>query len=62
MYALLAVVFAALAGLSFLGFTHWGGSTLYLVGFILCALLMIVFGGLFLSSRLNKTDDIHITE
>jgi hypothetical protein len=29
---------------------------------IICAILFIVFGVIFLSSRINKTDDIHITE
>jgi hypothetical protein len=29
---------------------------------IVFAVLMVVFGGMFLSGRVNKTDDIHITE
>ena len=28
----------------------------------ICALIALVCGGLFLSGRVNKTDDIHITE
>jgi len=38
------------------------GSTLWLVGLVLFALLFIVFGGMFLSGRVNKTEEIHITE
>jgi len=28
----------------------------------ICALIALICGGLFLSGRVNKTDDIHITE
>ena len=36
-------------------------STSLIVG-IICAIVAIVFGGLFLSSRVNRTEEIHITE
>jgi len=36
--------------------------TMYLVGGIVFAVLTIVFGGMFLSGRVNKGEDIHITE
>jgi hypothetical protein len=39
-----------------------GGSTLYLVGIIVFLLATVGFGGLFLSGRVNKSEDIHITE
>ncbi len=63
MYALLAVVSAVLAGLCFKFYTSTvPENKLYLIGTILFAVLLIVFGGLFLSGRVNKTEDIHITE
>ena len=38
------------------------GSTVVLVVGIVFAILTAVFGVIYLSGRLNKTDDIHITE
>jgi uncharacterized membrane protein SirB2 len=35
---------------------------IWLVMGIACVILFIVCGGLFLSSRVNKTEEIHITE
>lgn len=37
-------------------------NTLYIIGAIVFALLMVIFGVMFLSGRINKTEDIHITE
>lgn len=37
-------------------------STLLLVGTIIFGILMVVFGVMFLSGRVNKSEDIHITE
>ena len=63
MYILLALVSAILAGISFRFYTTTvPENKLYIVGAIVFAVLTIVFGGLFLSNRVNKTDDIHITE
>ncbi len=36
--------------------------TMYLVGGVVFAILTVVFGGMFLSGRVNKSEDIHITE
>ena len=36
--------------------------TIFIVLAIIFAILMVVFGGMFLSGRVNKTEDIHITE
>lgn len=36
--------------------------TIYIIGVIIFAVLLVVFGGMFLSGRVNKTEDIHITE
>lgn len=59
---LLALGSLILAALSFYQYTRGVGETLWLIGIILFGLLTIVFGGLFLSGRVNKTDEIHITE
>lgn len=38
------------------------GNLIPLIVGIICVILLIVFGGLFLAGRVNKTEDIHITE
>lgn len=61
--ALVAIVSLVLAGFCFYKFqTTADGGTMYLVGGGVFALLMIVFGVMFLSGRVNKSEDIHITE
>ena len=63
LYALLALISAVLAAGSFYLYTSGGGAnTLYIVSAIVCILLTVVLGGLFLSGRVNKKVDIHITE
>ena len=36
--------------------------TMFLVGGVVFAILTVVFGGMFLSGRINRSEDIHITE
>ena len=63
LYAVLALIFLAVAGFSFYEYvTTPGDIKLYLAGAIVSVLLAVVLGGLFLSGRVNKNDDIHITE
>ena len=38
------------------------GTTMYVIIGIVLAVLMVLFGVMFLSGRVNKTEDIHITE
>lgn len=38
------------------------GSMLYFVLAIIFLILTLVFGGMFLSGKIGKTEDIHITE
>lgn len=59
---LLAVVSLVLTAVSFYFYTNRGGNTMYLIGLIVFLILTLVFGGLFLSGRMNKTEEIHITE
>ncbi len=61
LYAVLALITALVALGSFYYFQH-NGNTGLLIAAIVCVVLTLVFGGLFLSGRVNKTDDIHITE
>lgn len=35
---------------------------IWLIGLIVFAVLLIVFGAMFFSGRINKTEEIHITE
>lgn len=60
--ALLAFVCLAVAAWSFYTYTTTPPNSLYLILAIVFALLMVVFGGMFLSGRVNKSEEIHITE
>lgn len=58
---LLAVVSLAFAVGSFIYYRS-NGTTWLFVAFIVFLILTLLFGGLFLSGRMNKTEEIHITE
>lgn len=60
--ALLALVAAIGAAFSFYKYTTSGDNKVFLVIAIVCVLATVALGGLFLSGRVNKNDDIHITE
>jgi sugar phosphate permease len=62
MNGLLALVSLVLTVASFLMYQRSADNKLWLAGFILFLIGTLVFGGLFLSGRVNKGDDIHITE
>ena len=66
LYALLALVSAVIAAGSFYFFQSNkdpnNSGTLYLVVGAVFVLLTVVFGVIFMSGRVNKTEDIHITE
>lgn len=62
LYALLALVTAAIAAFTFYRYVSGPGETLYIVLAIVFILLTVVLGGLFLSGKVNKKSDIHITE
>ncbi len=62
LYALLALVSAILAAFSFYKYVSGGGQTMYIAGTIIFVILTVVLGGLFLSGRVNKNEEIHITE
>lgn len=59
---LLAVISLALAAGSFYFYRMTSGATMYFVAFIVFLILTLLFGGLFLSGKMNKTEEIHITE
>ena len=62
LYAVLALVAAVAAAFSFYKYTSSDDNKVFLVGAIVGVLLTIILGGLFLSGRVNKNEDIHITE
>ncbi|CAN5424491.1 hypothetical protein BH10ACI3_BH10ACI3_10850 [soil metagenome] len=62
LYAVIALVSAIVAAFSFYWYTSSDDKQVYLVIAIVCILITIVLGGLFLSGRVNKNEDIHITE
>lgn len=61
MYGLLCVVSIALFAFSFYEYRQTAG-TLWMVLAFLAIVGAVAFGGLFLSGRVNKKEDIHITE
>lgn len=61
MNGLLAIVCLVIAAVSFY-FYRQNAQVLLLAAFVIFLLGMVVFGALFLSGRVNKSEDIHITE
>lgn len=61
LFALLGLVSAALAAYFLYNFQHNDDSTSLLIG-IVFALAAIVLGGLFMFGRVNRHEDIHVTE
>ena len=61
LYAIIALVTAVGAVFSWMRYTS-SANMLFLVLFIVLVLVTIVCGALFLSGRVNKNEDIHITE
>ena len=56
--ALVSVITAVFSWIKYTGTQNiW-----FLVAFVVFILATVAFGGLFLSGRVNKTEDIHITE
>ena len=59
---LLALVGLAGAIFCFYKFQTGAGETTWAIGGVIAAIIMVVFGVMFLTGRVNKTEDIHITE
>lgn len=62
MYALLCLVSLGVFGFSYYQYTQTQGNTIWMVLMFLGIVAAVVFGGLFLSGRVNRKEDIHITE
>jgi glucose uptake protein GlcU len=62
LYGLIALVSAAGAIFFLFIKEKQEGNLIPLVIGIILVVLTIIFGGLFLAGRVNKTEDIHITE
>lgn len=61
MFAVLALVGAVGAFLSFRSYQASNNTTMFILA-IVCALVFLGFGGVFLARRLNNKEEIHITE
>lgn len=59
---LLALISLILAAVSFYMYKSGEGKGIWLIGLIVFAVLLVVFGAMFFSGRINKTEEIHITE
>ena len=62
LYAILALVAAALAVFSWFQYTASNDNKLFLVLFVVLILATLGLGAMFLAGRVNKKEDIHITE
>ena len=63
LFAVLALVTAVGAVFSWLQYTGSSqGNIVFLVLFGICVVATIALGAMFLSGRVNKKEDIHITE
>jgi len=63
LYGLLALITLGAGGwLAFGGYKGAQGSFTPLIIGVILIVVGIVFGGLFLAGRVNKSEDIHITE
>jgi heme/copper-type cytochrome/quinol oxidase subunit 4 len=63
LYAGLALVSAVIAAYCFVSFRGVSDNkTMFIVVAIVFTLLALVFGAMFLMGRVNKNEDIHITE
>ena len=63
LYAILAIISAVVAVYFFYSFqTGDGNNSTSLIGGAIFALLALVFGGLFMFGKVNRHEDIHITE
>lgn len=59
---LLAVVSIIITVVSFVFYQKSGDNKMWFISSIVFLILTLLFGGLFLSGRMNKTEEIHITE
>jgi 4-amino-4-deoxy-L-arabinose transferase-like glycosyltransferase len=59
---LLALVGLVAAIFCFYKFQTGAGETMWAIAGVVAAIVMVVFGVMFLTGRVNKTEDIHITE
>lgn len=59
---LLAVIALLLTAGSFYMYVKSPANTMYIIGVIVFLILTLVLGGMFLSGRVNKNEDIHITD
>jgi len=62
LFALLALVAAIAAAFSFYKYTSSDDNKVFLVIALVCAVATVGLGGFFLSGRIAKKEDIHITE
>lgn len=65
LYAVLALISVIAAGFFFYTYVNQGETEANRLPFfaaLACTLVALILGALFLSGRVNKTEDIHITE
>ncbi|MDQ3088973.1 MAG: hypothetical protein M3Q78_10305 [Acidobacteriota bacterium] len=62
LYAVLALISAIIAIVSFLQYRASAGATMWIVITFIFLAAALGLGAMFLAGRVNKTEDIHITE
>jgi len=61
LFAVLALISAVVAVVTFLRYQSTADTTMIVIA-VICIIATLGFGAVFLSGRVNKQEDIHITE
>jgi len=61
LFAVLALVSAVIAVVTFLNYQKSANTTMIIIA-IICIIATLGFGAMFMAGRVNKQEDIHITE
>lgn len=62
LYALLAVISGIVAAYMFYSMRGQEDPLMNIIIGAICVLLMVVFGVMFMTKRVNQTEEIHVTE
>ena len=61
LFAVLALISAVIAVVTFLNYQKSANTTMIIIA-VICIIATLGFGAVFMAGRVNKHDDIHITE
>ena len=61
LFAVLALISAVIAVVTFLNYQKSANTTMIIIA-VICLIATLGFGAMFMAGRVNKQEDIHITE